>query len=136
MHQKLRLVKRPFRSRSKQCEQCFALFPQVNSPANNLNLHWSRRWWDRIQAIFLKLYWRENLHAIDISSTTYLPHLLNILKNDPLLHNSGQPPIKCWRVSSTYDYKQLSLNGFSEIALYPCTTIGLLLLLSGGVDIS
>ena len=61
---------------------------------------------------------------LELVTLWYLPHLLNIVKERPLLHNSGQPPIKCWRVSSTYDYKQLSLNGFSEIALYPCTTIG------------
>ena len=28
---------------------CFALLPQVNFPANNLNFHW--RWWDQIYAI-------------------------------------------------------------------------------------
>ena len=32
-------------------QQCFAFFPQVNFPANNLNFHW--RWWDQVQAIFL-----------------------------------------------------------------------------------
>ena len=36
-------------------QQCFALLPQVNSPASNLNFHW--RWWDRIQAIFLNLFY-------------------------------------------------------------------------------
>ena len=36
-------------------QQCFALFPQVNFPANNLNFHWRWRWWDQIQAIFLNL---------------------------------------------------------------------------------
>ena len=35
----------------------FALFPQVNFPANNLNFHWSLRWWDWIQAIFLNLFY-------------------------------------------------------------------------------
>ena len=37
-------------------QQCFALLPQVNFPAKNLNFHWVRRWWDRIQAIFLNLF--------------------------------------------------------------------------------
>ena len=32
----------------------FALFPQVNFPAHNLNFHW--RWWDQVQAIFLNLF--------------------------------------------------------------------------------
>ena len=36
--------------------QCSALLPQVNFPANNLNFHWKRRWWDQIQAIFLDLF--------------------------------------------------------------------------------
>ena len=38
-------------------KQCFALLPQVNFPANNLNFHWSWRWWDRIQVIFLNLFY-------------------------------------------------------------------------------
>ena len=37
--------------------ECFALLPQVNFPANNLNFHWTWRWWDRIQAIFLNLFY-------------------------------------------------------------------------------
>ena len=36
-------------------QQCFALLPQVNFLANNLNLRW--RWRDRIQAIFLNLFY-------------------------------------------------------------------------------
>ena len=36
-------------------QQCFALLPQVNYPANNLNFYWRRRWLDWIQAIFLNL---------------------------------------------------------------------------------
>ena len=36
-------------------QQCFALLPQVNIPANKLNFHW--RWWDRIQTIFLNLFY-------------------------------------------------------------------------------
>ena len=34
-------------------------FPQwqVNFPATNLNIHWSWRWWDKIQAIFLNLFY-------------------------------------------------------------------------------
>ena len=38
-------------------QQCFALLPQVNFHANNLNFHWRWRWWDRIQAIFLNLFY-------------------------------------------------------------------------------
>ena len=33
------------------------VLPQVNFPANNLNFHWRQRWWDRIQAIFLNLFY-------------------------------------------------------------------------------
>ena len=29
-------------------QQCFALFPQVNFPANNLNFHWRWGWWNQI----------------------------------------------------------------------------------------
>ena len=36
-------------------QQCFALFSQVNFPTNNLNFHW--RWWDRIKAIVLNLFY-------------------------------------------------------------------------------
>ena len=43
-------------------QKCFALLPPVTFPAHNLNFHW--RWWDRIQAIFLNLFYfkrtREN----------------------------------------------------------------------------
>ena len=42
---------------SKVTQQCFALLPQVNFPANNLNFHWRWRWWDWIQAIFLYLFY-------------------------------------------------------------------------------
>ena len=36
-------------------QQCCALLPQVNFPANNLSFHWRWRWWDWIQSIFLNL---------------------------------------------------------------------------------
>ena len=32
------------------------LLPQVNFPINNFNFHWSWRWWDRIQSLFLNLF--------------------------------------------------------------------------------
>ena len=38
-------------------QQCFAVLPQVNFPANNLNFHWRWRWWSWIQAIFLNLFY-------------------------------------------------------------------------------
>ena len=38
-------------------QQYFALLPQVNFPANNLNFHWRRRWRDQIQAIFLNIFY-------------------------------------------------------------------------------
>ena len=38
-------------------QQCFALLLQVNFPANNLNFHWRWRWWDRIQAVFINLFY-------------------------------------------------------------------------------
>ena len=38
-------------------KQCFALLPKLNFPANNLNFHWRWGWWDRIQAIFLNLFY-------------------------------------------------------------------------------
>ena len=38
-------------------QQCFALLRQVNIPAKNLNFLWRWRWWDQIQAIFLKLFY-------------------------------------------------------------------------------
>ena len=44
-------------------QQCFALLPQVNFTANNLNFHWRWRWWDRIQAIFLNLFYFNILFA-------------------------------------------------------------------------
>ena len=37
--------------------QWFAFLHQVNLLANNLNFHWRWRWWDRIQTIFLNLFY-------------------------------------------------------------------------------
>ena len=50
-------------------QQCFALLPQVNFPANNLNFYWRWRWWDWIQAIFLNLFY----FTICPPSFRYLP---------------------------------------------------------------
>ena len=36
-------------------QQCFAFTPQANFPTQNLNFHW--RWWDRIQAVFLYVFY-------------------------------------------------------------------------------
>ena len=38
-------------------QQCFALLPQVNFHANNLNFHWRCRWWDWIQDIYWNLFY-------------------------------------------------------------------------------
>ena len=49
-------------------QQYFAFTPQANFPANNLNFpgnDW--RWWDWIQAIFLKLFYFKNLTQHDES---------------------------------------------------------------------
>ena len=35
----------------------FCLITSSKLSANNLNFHWRRRWWDRIQAIFLNLFY-------------------------------------------------------------------------------
>ena len=41
---------------NKKCvditHQCFALLPQLNFPAHNLNFHWRWRWWNQIQITF------------------------------------------------------------------------------------
>ena len=54
--------------------QCFALLPQVNFPANSLNFHWRRRWWDRIQAIFLNIFYFNHKYS---SFHTILDQLIN-----------------------------------------------------------
>ena len=38
-------------------QHCFALLPQKNFSAKNLNFHWRWKWCDRIQAIFLNLFY-------------------------------------------------------------------------------
>ena len=55
----LGIVKKTFENKTFVgiIQQCFALLPQVNFPANNLNFHWRWRWWDRIHAIFLNLFY-------------------------------------------------------------------------------
>ena len=40
-----------------QCPAMFCLLPQVNFPTNNLNFDQRWRWWNRIQAIFLNLFY-------------------------------------------------------------------------------
>ena len=48
-------------------QQCLALLPKITLPAHNLNFY--LRWWDRIQAIFLKIFstiswilWKNSCH--------------------------------------------------------------------------
>ena len=57
--------------KQKVCwQQCIALLPQVNFPANNLNFPWRWRWWDQIQAIFLNLfYWQINMTRVSKTVT-------------------------------------------------------------------
>ena len=67
-------------------QQCFALLPQVNFPANNLNFHYRWRWWDQIQAIFLSF--------IHFNRKKYLLFRLEFPKNlytdeNKILKNSG-----------------------------------------------
>ena len=38
-------------------QQCFASFPQINIPTNNLNFYRRWRWWDWIQATFLIFFY-------------------------------------------------------------------------------
>ena len=53
-------------------QQCFALLHQVNFPANNLNFHWKWRWWDRIRAIFLNIfYFNHYLGSFSIKKSMY-----------------------------------------------------------------
>ena len=44
-----------FKSLLTSPSNVFALLPQVNFPANSLNFYW--RWWDKIQAILLNLFY-------------------------------------------------------------------------------
>ena len=53
---------------------------QVNIPANNLNFHW--RWRDRIQAIFLNLFYFNTVCNHIIISSTILPLNQNNFQND------------------------------------------------------
>ena len=56
-------------------QQCFALLPQINFLANNLNFHW--RWWDWIQAIFLNLfYFKMSRILVTINMSTYIATFL------------------------------------------------------------
>ena len=56
----------------------FALLPRVNFPANNLNFHWRWRWLDRIQAIFLNLFYftgdSESLSEMSVTSHNWSYH--------------------------------------------------------------
>ena len=43
--------------KQKFVQQCFAFTPEEKFLANNLNFHWSWRWWNRIQATFKNLFY-------------------------------------------------------------------------------
>ena len=62
-------------------QQCFALLPRVNFPGNNLNFYWRCRWWDRIQAIFLNLFYFNPDEAKLWSIRVYLVVVLWIFDN-------------------------------------------------------
>ena len=73
-------------------QQCFALLPQKNFPANNLNFHWSWRWWDRIQAIFLNLFYfktnvlicRTAYRLLSFASSSFVHLGLRVLMIQPM----------------------------------------------------
>ena len=70
-------------------QECFTLLPQVNFYALNLNFHWRWMWWDRIQAIFLNLFYFTNhldfFHLkISIYLYTFLLHI-NIFETSCIL---------------------------------------------------
>ena len=46
-----------FKSLLTSPSNCFALLPQVNFLANNLNFHWRLRWWDLLKYFLLYLPW-------------------------------------------------------------------------------
>ena len=59
------------RYKNKFCWHRQAMFCLNNSSklsANNLNFHWRWRWWDRIQAIFLNLFYFNILYNLSILS--------------------------------------------------------------------
>ena len=66
-------------------QQCFALLPQVNFPTNNLNFHWRWRWWDRIQAIFLNLFYFKRKKMKNLNNL-YLVPLSDELEKKKLQH--------------------------------------------------
>ena len=46
----------------KVCWQCPT--PPANFPTHDLNFHWRWRWWDKIQAIFLNLFYLKCLFSL------------------------------------------------------------------------
>ena len=70
-------------------QQCFALLPQVNFPANNLNFHWMWRWWDWTHIVCLNIFYftytkwffsPHNLSSIYINCTYESYFILKCLK--------------------------------------------------------
>ena len=78
-------------------QQCFAILPQVKFPANNLNF-W--RWWHRIQAICLHLFYFEN----KITQNSQGIRVISTVD-----HNFGQSPTT---FSVIMDKMQLSFSLF------------------------
>ena len=74
--------------------KCFALLPQVNFKANNLNFHWKWRWWDWIQAIFLTLFY---ISGSSIENNEYQP----LVSSNLSLKKSSWGHVTTWTRSAT-----------------------------------
>ena len=95
--------------------QCFALLPHVYFPANNLNFDWRWRWWDRIQAIFLNIFY---FMFSWLGRLIYIEGITGVIVNiDKIVHNKILAHIIkiCWfcRSFSPWRFRR-SVDGLSS----------------------
>ena len=96
-------------------QQCFAVTPQANFPAHNLNFQWSWRWWDQIQATFQNIfcfkYYKgsSNNYVDQIVLTDHLPSTCLSFPHSygmaPYWYNLKRLKLKIWNVSLSVDLR-------------------------------
>ena len=101
--------------------QCFALLPQVNIPAHNLNFHW--RWWDRIHAIFLNLFYftlrSKEIRALKMFWNNSRAYILHFSKISQWSQTKLDGPNECY--IRIFDLKSTK-GGFRKNALHTSHT--------------
>ena len=114
-------------------QQCFAQLPQVDFPDNNLNFHWKWRWWDEIQAIFLKLFYFMCIFCYQLLAMGFLELRVasNIIEiqlakkclNNCFGKNGSCPNCNLWHILIIGDVKYRRTINQSKIIYVPTSKV-------------